>query len=105
MTTKAIHGEEKRVQITPEEVERQGQPANWYDEKINIPAGAQALLEVYSGFAPDQVIPHVKDLVSSSPTTNIAQLSSTWHFPCSSQPVGDSVSVLLRLGRTLALDT
>ena len=54
MTTKAIPGEEKRVQITPEEVEKTGQPANWYYEKVEIPAGAQALLEEYAGFAPDQ---------------------------------------------------
>lgn len=61
MSTKAIHGAEKRVQITPEEMKKTGQTAEWYEEKIKIPAGAQALLEQYSGFAPDQVIPHVKD--------------------------------------------
>ena len=105
MTTKAIHGEDKRVQITPEEVEKRGQPANWYNEKINIPAGAQALLEEYSGFAPDQVIPHVRNLVSSFSITNVAELSSTKLSQCSSWTVGDSVSVLLRLGHTLALDT
>lgn len=93
LTTKAIHGEEKRVQITPEEVEKTGQPANWYCEKIEIPAGAQALLEEYAGFAPDQVIPHIKELVSSCPITNVADLSSirlsqrergfkTWPCPC-----------------------
>ena len=104
MTTKVIHGEEKRVQITPEEVEKRGQPTNWYNEKINVPAGAQALLEKYSGFAPDQVIPHVKDLVSSSPITNVAELSSTRLSQCSSRTMGDSVSVLLRLGHILALE-
>ena len=105
MTTKAIHGVEKRVQITPEEVEKTGDTAKWYNERINIPAGAQALLEQYSGFAPDQVIPHVKDLVSSSPITNVADLSSTWVSQCSSWTVRHSVSVPFRLGHTLALDT
>lgn len=105
MTTKAIHGEDKRVQITLEDVEKMRQPANWYYEKIDIPAGAQALLDEYSGFAPNHVITHVKDLVSSSPITNIIDPSPTRLSQCSSWIVGDSVSVLLRLGHTLALDT
>lgn len=104
MTTKAIRGAEKRVQITPEEVKKTGETANWYEEKINIPAGARCLLEQYSGIAPDQVVPHVKDLVSSSPITNVADLSSTRLSQCCSWTVGDSVSVPLRLGHTLALD-
>ena len=77
MTTKAIQGAEKRVQMTPEEVEKRGETAKWYNEKINVPAGAQALLEQYSGFSPDQIIPHVKNLVSISPITSTANLSST----------------------------
>ena len=74
---------DKCVQITPEEVEKTGQPANLYHEKTEIPAGAQALLEEYAGFAPDQVIPHVKDLVNSCSVTNIADLSSIRLSQCS----------------------
>ena len=80
MTTKAIHGAKKRVQMTPDEVKKTGEVAKWYRENINIPAGAQTLLEQYSGFAPDEVVPHVKDLVRSTRITSVTDLSST-DFP------------------------
>lgn len=63
MTMKAIHGSDKRIQITPEEVKKTGEADKWYEGRINIPAGAQTLLEQYSGFASHQIAPHVKDLV------------------------------------------
>ena len=36
----------------------------WFVKSVKIPDPAQALLEQYSGFAPDEIIPHVTDLVS-----------------------------------------
>ena len=36
----------------------------WFVKSAKIPDPAQALLEQYSGFAPDEIIPHVTDLVS-----------------------------------------
>ena len=36
----------------------------WFVKPVKIPDPAQALLEQYSGFAPDEIIPHVTDLVS-----------------------------------------
>lgn len=65
MTTTAAADADERVQITPEELGKSEDISKWYTERITIPPGAQTLLEQYSGFAPDEIIPHVRDLVSA----------------------------------------
>lgn len=65
MTTTAVAGADHRVQVTAEELGKSEDISKWYTQEINIPPGAQALLEEYSGFAPDEVVPHVRDLVSA----------------------------------------
>lgn len=37
---------------------------SWFKETFEVPGPAQALLEQYSGFAPDEIVPHVAELVS-----------------------------------------
>ena len=65
MTTTAVAGADQRVQVTPEDLGKSEDIFKWYTQKITIPPGAQALLEEYSGFAPEEVVPHVRDLVSA----------------------------------------
>lgn len=65
MTTTAAADAEQRIQITPQELRKSEDTSRWYTEDITIPPEAQALLEQYSGFAPDEVVPHVRDLVSA----------------------------------------
>ena len=48
----------------PEEATQAVDATQWFVESVKIPDPAQALLEQYSGFAPDEIIPHVTDLVS-----------------------------------------
>ena len=48
----------------PEEAIEAVDTTQWFVKPVKIPDPAQALLEQYSGFAPDEIIPHVTDLVS-----------------------------------------
>ena len=38
--------------------------SQWFVKSFKIPEPMQALLEQYSGFSPNEIIPHVTDLVS-----------------------------------------
>lgn len=62
MTTKA-GPDDTRVQLTSDEVRQASDVSQWFDNEIKIPSQAQTLLERYAGLAPDEVIPHVAQLV------------------------------------------
>ena len=60
-------GKDRLVQAIPQETSEEVNPSDasqWFIKPVKIPDPAQALLEQYSGFAPDEIIPHVTDIVS-----------------------------------------
>ena len=61
----AEQGKDGLVQAIPAGATKAVDADQWFVESVKIPDPAQALLEQYSGFAPDEIIPHVTDLVSS----------------------------------------
>lgn len=66
MTTRAAADAGEPVQITAEEIQASEDTSKWFPSHVNIPDEARELLEQYSGFAPDEVVPHIKDLVSAA---------------------------------------
>ncbi|MCJ1378459.1 hypothetical protein MMC17_001558 [Xylographa soralifera] len=77
MTTTTRPGEEGRIQVTSEEVQKTVDTSKWFPEDVKIPLQARTLLEQYSGFAPDEVLPHVADLR--------ARAFQAWPYPCIGQ--------------------
>lgn len=67
MTTRATADAGETVQITPEELQKSEDTKKWYTQDIKISDAARMLLEQYSGFAPDEVVPHIIDLVCAYP--------------------------------------
>ncbi len=57
-------GQSQHVQMTSEEPKKIGETPKWFLETVKVPPPARALLEQYSGLTPDEVVPHVTDLVS-----------------------------------------
>ena len=51
-------------QVVPEQSTKAVDVSQWFVKSFKIPDPAQALLEQYSEIAPDDVVPHVTDLVS-----------------------------------------
>lgn len=74
MTTKATGDAGETVQITPSELRESEDTSKWYEHEIKIPDGARTLLEQYSGFAPDEVVPHIRDLRDRA--------FAVWPYPC-----------------------
>ena len=70
MTTKPTADAGETVRITAKEIQASEDTSKWFAPDVKIPDEARALLEQYSGFAPDQVVPHVKDLVSARNSLN-----------------------------------
>ena len=66
MTTRATAGTGESAQITAKELQESEDILKWYDLEIKIPAVARALLEQYSGFATDEIGPHVETLVCAN---------------------------------------
>ena len=63
----AEQGKDRLIQALPQETTEAVDPSDasqWFIKPVKIPEPAQVLLEQYSGFAPDETIPHVTDLVS-----------------------------------------
>ena len=52
-----------RVQISPAELQKAADTSQWLNLNAKIPPKAQVLLEQYSGLAPEEVAPHVLDMV------------------------------------------
>ena len=63
MTTTTKPGGEGRIQVTSEELQKTVDTSKWFPQDVKIPPQARTLLEQYSGFAPDEVLSHVVDLV------------------------------------------
>ena len=57
-------GQSQHVQRKFEEHKKIGGTPKWFLETVTILPPAQTLLEQYPGLAPDEVVPHVTDLVS-----------------------------------------
>lgn len=57
----AEHAEDR---LAPKGTTEAADTGQWFEKSFTIPDPAQALLERYSGFAPDEIVPHVTDLVS-----------------------------------------
>ncbi len=55
----------ERVQTAPEGPHKIVDASKWLRGTVQVPVAARALLEQYSGLTPEEVIPHVTDLVSS----------------------------------------
>ena len=64
MTMTMTSDKDGRVETIPGEPPNVVDGSRWFAESVQVPAPAQALLEQYSGLAPEDVIPHVTDLVS-----------------------------------------
>ena len=68
MTTRVSSNPGESIQITANELRESGAISRWYKKDIKVPDGAQALLEQYAGFAPEEVLPHIQGLVRVTPS-------------------------------------